>query len=149
MAAVFVYVTVDSKEAAWRIARIFVEERLAACANMIDRMHSLYRWREKIEEASEIIVIAKTRDDLSACNSHTGHGLRLAPTVRSARKEPKSVASLRSRLLTPRAGRRRETRRAERSRRQDASDRLSDAMHRTARPSCPVGGTAPRRPWPV
>ena len=64
MAAMFVYVTVDSGEAARRIARILVEERLAACANVIDGMHSVYRWKGKIEEAAEVIVIAKTRDDL-------------------------------------------------------------------------------------
>ncbi len=64
MAAVFVYITVDSSEAAGRIARTLVEERLAACANTIDGMRSVYRWQGKIEEAAEIIVIAKTRDDL-------------------------------------------------------------------------------------
>ena len=64
MAVLFVYVTVDSLEAARRIARILVEERLAACANLIDGMHSVYRWKGKIEEAAEVIVIAKTRDDL-------------------------------------------------------------------------------------
>ena len=64
MAAVFVYITVNSMETARRIARLLVEERLAACANVIDGMHSVYRWKGKIEEAAEVIVIAKTRDDL-------------------------------------------------------------------------------------
>jgi periplasmic divalent cation tolerance protein len=64
MATVFVYITVESTEAAGRIARALVEERLAAGANMIDGMRSIYRWRGKIEEAAEVIVIAKTRDDL-------------------------------------------------------------------------------------
>lgn len=64
MAAVFVYITVDSADAARRIARVLVEERLAACANLIDGMRSVYRWKGKIEEAAEIVLIAKTRDDL-------------------------------------------------------------------------------------
>ena len=64
MAAIFVYVTVDSMETARRIGRILVEERLAACINVIDGMHSVYRWKGKIEEAAEVIVIAKTCDGL-------------------------------------------------------------------------------------
>lgn len=64
MAPVFVYITVESVDAAGEIARTLVEERLAACANMIEGMRSVYRWQGKVEEASEVIVIAKTRDDL-------------------------------------------------------------------------------------
>ena len=64
MTAVFAYITVESKEEAERIARILVEEKLAACANLIEGMRSVYRWQGRIEEAREIIVIAKTRDDL-------------------------------------------------------------------------------------
>lgn len=64
MAAVFVYITAESAEAAGQIARTLVEERLAACANMIEGMRSVYRWHGKIEEAAEVIVIAKTREDL-------------------------------------------------------------------------------------
>lgn len=64
MAAVFAYITVGSKQEADNIARTLVEERLAACANMIDGMRSIYRWQGKVEEAVEIVVIAKTREDL-------------------------------------------------------------------------------------
>ncbi len=84
-----------------------------------------------------------------ARTSHTGHGLRRVLAVRAARRRPKSVATLRSRRSTPRAGRPGATRRAALSRRRGASRRLPDAMHRAARRSCPVGATAPRRPWPV
>ncbi len=64
MTAVFAYITVASKEEAERIARTLVEERLAASANLIEGMRSVYRWRGAIEQAAEIIVIAKTRGDL-------------------------------------------------------------------------------------
>ena len=64
MAALFVYITVGSADEARRIAGTLVEERLAACANLIEGMRSVYRWRGKIEEATEVVVVAKTRDDL-------------------------------------------------------------------------------------
>ncbi len=64
MAAVFVYITVGSGEEARRIARTLVEERLAAGANLVAGAQSVYRWKGEIEQATEIVVIAKTRDDL-------------------------------------------------------------------------------------
>ena len=64
MTAVFAYITTGSAEEAERIAGVLVEERLAACANLIDGMRSIYRWRGKVEEAVETVVIAKTREDL-------------------------------------------------------------------------------------
>lgn len=64
MTAVFAYITVGSDEEARRIARTLVEERLAACANLVAGMHSVYRWKGEIEQATETVVIAKTRVDL-------------------------------------------------------------------------------------
>lgn len=49
----------DAGEAA-RIARIVVEERLAACANVLGPCHSIYRWQGKVEEADEVAAIFKT-----------------------------------------------------------------------------------------
>ncbi len=56
-----VYITVPTAELAETIARALVEERLAACANIIPGVRSIYRWRGKIESENEIILIAKTR----------------------------------------------------------------------------------------
>ena len=64
MEAVFAYITVASREEADRLAATLVEERLAACANLIDGMRSVYRWQGSIEQATETVVIAKTRPDL-------------------------------------------------------------------------------------
>lgn len=61
MEFVFAYITAGSKEEALRIGRILVEERLAACANVLDGMISVYRWNGAIEEAAEAVLIAKTR----------------------------------------------------------------------------------------
>ena len=64
MEAVFAYITVASRKEAESIAHALVEERLAACANMIEGMRSIYRWKGAVEGAQEIILIAKTRRDL-------------------------------------------------------------------------------------
>ncbi|HUY68029.1 MAG TPA: divalent-cation tolerance protein CutA [Alphaproteobacteria bacterium] len=61
-----VYITVPAREAAGTIARALVEERLAACVNILPAMHSVYRWQGKVEEADEWALIAKTRAALFA-----------------------------------------------------------------------------------
>jgi periplasmic divalent cation tolerance protein len=55
-----IYITTYDKKEARKIGRTLVEEKLAACANIIDGMESIYRWKGKIEEARECILIAKT-----------------------------------------------------------------------------------------
>lgn len=57
---VTVYATFASDEEARRIARQLVEEKLAACANILAPCHSIYRWQGRIEEAAEIPVLFKT-----------------------------------------------------------------------------------------
>src|SRR5688572_20618298 len=63
MDLVFVYITVGSTDEARRIARTLVEERLAAGVNMLDCATSIYRWNGAVEQASEVVLIAKTRTD--------------------------------------------------------------------------------------
>lgn len=58
---VFAYITAGSPEEARRIGRALVEERLAACANILDGMTSIYRWQGAVEEAAESVLIAKTQ----------------------------------------------------------------------------------------
>lgn len=55
-----VYATFPSEEEARRIARILVEERLAACANILGGCRSIYRWKGEIEESDEVAVLLKT-----------------------------------------------------------------------------------------
>jgi periplasmic divalent cation tolerance protein len=64
MAAYFCYVTAPSREVALAIGRTVVEERLAACANVLDGTTSLYWWQGTLEEASEAVLILKTRGEL-------------------------------------------------------------------------------------
>lgn len=57
---VTVHATFASDEEARRIARTLVEERLAACANILGRCHSIYRWEGRIEESDEVAALFKT-----------------------------------------------------------------------------------------
>ena len=59
--AVVVYVTAADREAALELGRALVEARLAACANVIDGMESVYWWEGKLEQASEAVLVLKTR----------------------------------------------------------------------------------------
>src|SRR5512135_188263 len=60
----WVYMTAGSAEEARAIGRALVEERLAACVNLIDGMTSLYWWDGAVQQGSETVLIAKTRTDL-------------------------------------------------------------------------------------
>ncbi len=55
-----VYITTKDKEEAKSIGRKLVEERLAACVNIIGGMESIYWWEDEIQQANECILIAKT-----------------------------------------------------------------------------------------
>lgn len=63
MSDIVVLVTASSQEEGARIARAFVEERLAACVNLVPSIASTYWWQGKIEEATEYLLIVKTRQD--------------------------------------------------------------------------------------
>lgn len=60
---VSVYAVFADAEEAQRIARAVVEERLAACANILGPCRSVYRWQGKVEEAEEVAAIFKARAD--------------------------------------------------------------------------------------
>jgi periplasmic divalent cation tolerance protein len=55
-----VLTTAGSREEAVKIARALVERRLAACANIVGPIHSVYRWQGKVENADEHLLIIKT-----------------------------------------------------------------------------------------
>jgi periplasmic divalent cation tolerance protein len=58
---VTVYATFADAGEAERIARILVEERLAACANILGSCRSIYRWDGAVEQADEVAALFKTR----------------------------------------------------------------------------------------
>ena len=55
--------TFPDVETANRIAEALVTENVAACANLFPGVHSIYRWKEKIETAGEVMVFFKTTED--------------------------------------------------------------------------------------
>jgi periplasmic divalent cation tolerance protein len=61
---IIVLSTCDSEQQAERIARHLVEKRLAACVNISGKIRSIYRWKNAIEDASELLLVIKTRRDL-------------------------------------------------------------------------------------
>jgi periplasmic divalent cation tolerance protein len=62
-----VLTTCGSREVADRIAAVLVEERLAACVNVLPGITSTYRWQEKIETDDEVLMLIKTaKPELSA-----------------------------------------------------------------------------------
>ncbi len=53
-------VTVPSPADGERIGRVLVEERLAACVNVVPGVRSVYRWQGAIETADEALLLIKT-----------------------------------------------------------------------------------------
>jgi len=56
-----VFMTASDKKEATRIVRSLLDERLIACANITGPVSSLFWWEGKIDEASEVLVIMKSR----------------------------------------------------------------------------------------
>lgn len=59
-----VYITASSKEEAAKIGEELVSRRLAACANILDNMTSIYWWEEKLQKDDEAVLILKTKESL-------------------------------------------------------------------------------------
>ena len=58
--AIVVLVTTPTPERAAELARALVEERLAACGNVVPGLRSIYRWEGKVEDESEALLLLKT-----------------------------------------------------------------------------------------
>lgn len=67
---VFLYSTAPDRETAKAIARALVHSAAAACVNIIPGMTSVYRWRERIEESDEVVLIVKTTAAKAAAARH-------------------------------------------------------------------------------
>ena len=60
MSVVSIYVVFADADEAERIGRTMIEERLAACINILPGVRSIYRWQGAIESAEEVAAIFKT-----------------------------------------------------------------------------------------
>ncbi len=61
---IVILITVGMRHEGLKIARALVEDGLAACVNMVGGVDSVYRWKGKVEEGREWLLIAKTTMDL-------------------------------------------------------------------------------------
>ncbi len=59
-----IYITASSLDEAGTIGRQLVSDRLAACANIIENVNSIYWWEGEIQDENEVILIAKTKESL-------------------------------------------------------------------------------------
>jgi periplasmic divalent cation tolerance protein len=59
-----VFTTVEKREDADRIASHVVNQRVAACVQIVGPIHSTYWWKGKVEQAGEWLCVMKTRQDL-------------------------------------------------------------------------------------
>ncbi|MDP9186238.1 MAG: divalent-cation tolerance protein CutA [Verrucomicrobiota bacterium] len=63
MAVLLALSTFPDRETAQRISNQLVTEKLAACANILPAIESVYRWKEKIETGNETLVFFKLSED--------------------------------------------------------------------------------------
>lgn len=60
-----VLTTSKTRREAEVIATRLVQDHSAACVNLVDKVTSIYEWKGKIEKASEVLLIIKTRAELT------------------------------------------------------------------------------------
>ena len=66
MSVISVYAIFADAEEAERIGRAVVEERLAACINILGPTRSIYRWKGAIETSDEVAALFKTTEERAA-----------------------------------------------------------------------------------
>lgn len=64
MTPTMIYVTAGSEQEALSIGRALVENRLAACANVLGAITSVYWWEGTVQEEGEAALFLKTRPEL-------------------------------------------------------------------------------------
>ncbi len=63
-AARAVLITAPDSEVGTSLARALVAEGLAACVNLVPGVRSIYRWEGAVQDDTEVLLIAKTREAL-------------------------------------------------------------------------------------
>jgi periplasmic divalent cation tolerance protein len=62
--AIVVLITVPSREVGEKVARALLEQRLAACVNILPAIQSHYWWQGEIQQEQEALLFVKSRADL-------------------------------------------------------------------------------------
>lgn len=58
---IIIFITTAHKKEARRIAKALLENKLAACVNIIPEIGSLFWWQAKIDSASEVLLVIKSK----------------------------------------------------------------------------------------
>lgn len=74
---IVIFITASNKEEAEKIANKLVENKLAACVNIVDNVRSLFWWEAKIDSANETLMIVKSR------KSHLARIIKLVKSLHS------------------------------------------------------------------
>jgi periplasmic divalent cation tolerance protein len=61
---IIVFITAGSEEEAHKIAESLVNEKKAACVNIVPRVDSVFRWKDKLDSARESLLLVKTKASL-------------------------------------------------------------------------------------
>ncbi len=61
---VVLFITTATAKEAQRISRVLIEQRKAACVNIVPRVSSLFWWQDKLDSAQESLLIVKTKASL-------------------------------------------------------------------------------------
>jgi len=61
---IVVFITTPNVIEARKISKMLIEERLAACCNIVEKVNSIYLWQNNIEDDFESLIIIKTRKDV-------------------------------------------------------------------------------------
>jgi len=61
---VVLLITTATVEEAQRISRVLLEQKKAACVNIVPRVSSLFWWQDKLDSAEESLLIVKTKASL-------------------------------------------------------------------------------------
>jgi len=64
MENIVIFITASNEDEAVKIAKALVEEKLAACVNIVKNIRSIYSWQGKIEDEPEVLMLVKTQKRL-------------------------------------------------------------------------------------
>ena len=67
--AVLVYCTCPDEQVGQELARVLVDEGLAACVSVLPGVRSIYRWQDDVEQDMECLLMIKTRESRFAALS--------------------------------------------------------------------------------
>lgn len=89
MGYIVIFITASSKEESEKISAGLLNEKVAACVNIVPKIISTYWWQGNIESSQETLLVVKSRDDLldkiidivKSCHSYTVPEIIAMPIV--------------------------------------------------------------------